>query len=85
MPQRPQHSQQPPVKHAEKMRRKAVERRHILAAKGGRVLLSREGETIYSAELLEAGLRVYQGRALYEGSLTDEALAPLQDKYGLII
>ena len=37
------------------------------------------------AELLEAGLRVYQGRALYEGSLTDEALAPLQDKYGLII
>ena len=25
MPQRPQHSQQPPVKHAEKMRRKAVE------------------------------------------------------------
>lgn len=37
MPQRPQHSQQPPVKHAEKMRRKAVERRHILAAKGGRM------------------------------------------------
>ena len=37
------------------------------------------------AELLEAGLRVYQGRALYEGSLADEALAPLQGKYGLII
>lgn len=37
MPQRPQHSQQPPVKHAEKMRRKAVERKHILAAKGGRM------------------------------------------------
>ena len=37
MPQRPQHPQQPPVKHAEKMRRKAVERRHILAAKGGRM------------------------------------------------
>ena len=27
--------QQPPIKHAEKMRRKAVERRHLLAAKGG--------------------------------------------------
>ena len=37
MPQRPQHSQHPPVKHAEKMRRKAVERKHILAAKGGRI------------------------------------------------
>ena len=34
MPQRPQ---QPPVKHAEKMRRKAVERKHLLAAKGGRM------------------------------------------------
>ena len=31
------------------------ENRETLAAKGGRVLLSREGETIYSAELLEAG------------------------------
>ena len=33
----PQHPHQPPVRHAEKMRRKAVERRHILAAKGGRM------------------------------------------------
>ncbi len=33
----PQYSQQPPVKHAEKMRRKAVERKHLLAAKGGRM------------------------------------------------
>mgnify|MGYP004525149485 FL=1 len=33
----PQHSPQPPVKHAEKMRRKAVERKHLLAAKGGRI------------------------------------------------
>ena len=33
----PQHPQQPPVKHAEKMRRKAVERKHLLAAKGGRM------------------------------------------------
>ena len=33
----PQYSQQPPVKHAEKMRRKAVERKHLLAAKGGRI------------------------------------------------
>ena len=33
----PQHPQQPPVRHAEKMRRKAVERKHLLAAKGGRM------------------------------------------------
>ena len=33
----PQYSQHPPVKHAEKMRRKAVERKHLLAAKGGRM------------------------------------------------
>ena len=33
----PQYSQQPPVKHTEKMRRKAVERKHLLAAKGGRM------------------------------------------------
>ena len=33
----PQHPHQPPVKHAEKMRRKAVERKHLLAAKGGRI------------------------------------------------
>ena len=34
MPQRPQ---QPPVKHAEKMRRKAIEKKHLQAAKGGRI------------------------------------------------
>ena len=33
----PQHPHQPPVKHVEKMRRKAVERKHLLAAKGGRM------------------------------------------------
>ncbi len=33
----PQYSQPPPVKHTEKMRRKAVERKHLLAAKGGRM------------------------------------------------
>ena len=33
----PQYSQHPPVKHTEKMRRKAVERKHLLAAKGGRM------------------------------------------------
>ena len=33
----PQHPHQPPVKHAEKMRRKAVECKHLLAAKGGRM------------------------------------------------
>lgn len=32
-----QHSPQPPVKHTEKMRRKAVERKHLLAAKSGRI------------------------------------------------
>ena len=37
------------------------------------------------AELLESALRVYQGRALYEGTLTEEQLAPLVDKYGLLI
>lgn len=37
------------------------------------------------AELLEAALRVYQGRALYEGGLSEEALLPLCDRYGLLI
>ena len=37
------------------------------------------------AELLENTLRAYQGRALYEGSLSDEELLPLVSKYGLII
>lgn len=37
------------------------------------------------AELLEAALRTYQGRALYEGGLPEEALQPLCDKYGLMI
>ena len=37
------------------------------------------------AEVLEQALRLYQGRALYEGSLSDEELLPLAEKYGLII
>lgn len=37
------------------------------------------------AELLEAALRVYQGRALYEGALPEAALPPLSDRYGLLI
>ena len=37
------------------------------------------------AAVLESALRVYQGRALYEGSLTADVLEPLCDKYGLII
>ena len=37
------------------------------------------------SELLEAALRVYQGRALYDGSLQDSTLRPLCDKYGLLI
>lgn len=36
-------------------------------------------------EILEQALRLYQGRALYEGSLSDEKLLPLVEKYGLII
>ena len=36
-------------------------------------------------ELLEAALRVYQGRALYGGGLPDSVLLPLRDKYGLLI
>lgn len=37
------------------------------------------------AEILEQALRIYQGRALYEGSLPDEKLLPLAAKYGLIL
>ena len=37
------------------------------------------------SELLEAALRVYQGRALYDGGLPDSVLLPLRDKYGLLI
>jgi len=37
------------------------------------------------AALLEQALRRYQGRAVYEGSLSDEELMPLVEKYGLII
>ena len=37
------------------------------------------------AALLEQTLRRYQGRAVYEGSLSDEELMPLVEKYGLII
>ena len=37
------------------------------------------------AELLEAALRVYQGRALYEGVLPEAALLPLSARYGLLI
>lgn len=34
--------------------------------------------------VLEAALRSYQGRALYEGAIPEEALARLQELYGLI-
>ena len=37
------------------------------------------------AELLEAALRAYQGRALYEGALPESALLPLCGRYGLLI
>lgn len=35
--------------------------------------------------LLEKALRVYQGRALYDGSLSDDVLLPLARKYGMIL
>ena len=35
--------------------------------------------------MINKPLRVYQGRALYEGALDESALLPLCDKYGLII
>lgn len=35
-------------------------------------------------KLLEKTLRLYQGRALYRGSLPEEELAPLKEKYGLL-
>lgn len=38
-----------------------------------------------AADILEAALRAYQGRPLYEGTLPDSALAPLVSKYGVII
>ncbi len=37
------------------------------------------------AALLEKALRAYQGRALYDGALSDDELMPLVAKYGLII
>ena len=37
------------------------------------------------AVLLEKALRAYQGRPLYEGTLSDAELLPLAEKYGLII
>lgn len=37
------------------------------------------------AGLLDEALRLYQGRALYSGSLSDEELAPLVKRYGLVI
>lgn len=36
------------------------------------------------AALLEKALRAYQGTALYDGALSEESLAPLCSKYGLI-
>ena len=36
------------------------------------------------AELLEKALRIFQGRALYEGGIDEAVLADLAEKYGLI-
>ena len=38
----------------------------------------------HKAAVLEQALRVYQGRALYEGGLSEEELKPLAGKYGVI-
>lgn len=37
------------------------------------------------AQLLEAALRAYQGRALYDGALPEDTLLPLCAKYGLLL
>ena len=37
------------------------------------------------AAVLEAALRVYQGRALYDGALPEDTLLPLCAKYGLLL
>lgn len=37
------------------------------------------------AKLLEQALRLYQGRAMYEGNIREEELLPLCSRYGLII
>ena len=37
------------------------------------------------AQVLEEALRRYQGRAVYEGGLSDDELMPLVKKYGLIL
>ena len=37
------------------------------------------------AAALEAALRAYQGRALYSGSLGDDVLVPMAEKYGLVL
>ena len=37
------------------------------------------------AELLESALRAYQGRALYDGDLPEDALLPLCARYGLLL
>ena len=36
-------------------------------------------------KLLEEALRLYQGRAMYAGSLSTDELAPMVKKYGLVI
>ena len=38
-----------------------------------------------NAALLDEALMLYQGRALYAGNLSDEELAPMVRRYGLII
>ena len=37
------------------------------------------------ADVLDSALRVYQGRALYDGALPEDTLLPLCAKYGLLL
>ena len=49
-----------------------------------RIRIDQKHMSLAQADLLEAALRVYQGRALYEGGLSEEELKPLAEKYGVI-
>ena len=49
-----------------------------------RLRLAQKSLSLRQADLLEAALRIYQGRALYEGGRSEEELKDLAGKYGVI-
>ena len=49
-----------------------------------RIRIDQKHMSLAQADLLEAALRIYQGRALYEGGLSEAELKPLGGKYGVI-